>query len=438
MADPEARFYITATDQTAAALRSAENGLRRIGTSVNQVRGAFRALGVALSARAIYRWVQDAIEVEKLSTQQAAAIGAATQAFKQLHNEFQGLARAAVTELAPALETAAKWWRQFLFPTDQESAQERIAEINDRVAQLTRTIRSLETGRQTEIKVQRAEQFRQEIRQLGEEMARMQAVANKPVEIIPNLSQDEWVRLESFLYELNNVKKDFSKGQKLSPELEQYIDDLKEAAQLTDGLRSETEKNLDVWREYKRLFENGIIDESTLNRLGDQLLEPVEVTAKRIQELKPEAEQWAKSLGDGMQSAFAGWLTGAETNFKDFLKRLAAEWVSSQVFGALGTLVGGPGRGSFLKSLFGGFRADGGPVSSGRAYVVGERGPELFVPGASGAVMAEAGGMTLNYAPVYNMGGQSAADPRLRAMLDENNRRQKAEIADLMRRGRFP
>ena len=34
-----------------------------------------------------------------------------------------------------------------------------------------------------------------------------------------------------------------------------------------------------------------------------------------------------------------------------------------------------------------GARADGGPVSQGMAYLVGERGPELFVPGTSGAVV---------------------------------------------------
>lgn len=37
-------------------------------------------------------------------------------------------------------------------------------------------------------------------------------------------------------------------------------------------------------------------------------------------------------------------------------------------------------------------RATGGPVSPGRAYVVGERGPELFVPTASGQVVAHGAG----------------------------------------------
>ena len=46
----------------------------------------------------------------------------------------------------------------------------------------------------------------------------------------------------------------------------------------------------------------------------------------------------------------------------------------------VGALTGMPGR------------ATGGPVSPGRAYVVGERGPELFVPTSSGAISAGGGG----------------------------------------------
>ena len=32
-------------------------------------------------------------------------------------------------------------------------------------------------------------------------------------------------------------------------------------------------------------------------------------------------------------------------------------------------------------------RAAGGPVSAGSPYIVGERGPELFVPGRSGSIV---------------------------------------------------
>ena len=47
---------------------------------------------------------------------------------------------------------------------------------------------------------------------------------------------------------------------------------------------------------------------------------------------------------------------------------------------ALGSALGLPGR------------ATGGPVSAGRPYVVGERGPELFVPQGAGRIETGAGG----------------------------------------------
>jgi hypothetical protein len=40
-----------------------------------------------------------------------------------------------------------------------------------------------------------------------------------------------------------------------------------------------------------------------------------------------------------------------------------------------------------ISALAGLFKADGGPVQGGTAYIVGERGPELFVPGVSGAIV---------------------------------------------------
>src|SRR5439155_6566660 len=45
------------------------------------------------------------------------------------------------------------------------------------------------------------------------------------------------------------------------------------------------------------------------------------------------------------------------------------------------------GLGSLITGLLGSpGRASGGPVSAGRGYVVGERGPELFVPSTSGRI----------------------------------------------------
>lgn len=43
-------------------------------------------------------------------------------------------------------------------------------------------------------------------------------------------------------------------------------------------------------------------------------------------------------------------------------------------------------KGNQFRSQFGGFRAFGGPVTAGKSYVVGERGPELFTAAQSGSI----------------------------------------------------
>jgi hypothetical protein len=56
--------------------------------------------------------------------------------------------------------------------------------------------------------------------------------------------------------------------------------------------------------------------------------------------------------------------------------------------GLLGTAAApGTGTGGILGALFGGFRAGGGDVESGRDYIVGEEGPEVLRMGANGTVL---------------------------------------------------
>lgn len=86
---------------------------------------------------------------------------------------------------------------------------------------------------------------------------------------------------------------------------------------------------------------------------------------------------------------------------------------------------GGGGAGGLLTSalqlasVFAGApgRATGGPVSPGRAYRVGERGPEWFVPTASGRVdTGGAGaGQTRDIRITINVQGGSAAPERMQA-----------------------
>ncbi|MCK0098887.1 tail tape measure protein [Qipengyuania sp. S6317L1] len=77
------------------------------------------------------------------------------------------------------------------------------------------------------------------------------------------------------------------------------------------------------------------------------------------------------------------------------LDAIAARAIST----GIGSLFGGSGSGGLggtLTQTFGSLlglpgRATGGPVSPGRGYVVGENGPELFVPTSSGSIAANRG-----------------------------------------------
>jgi len=74
------------------------------------------------------------------------------------------------------------------------------------------------------------------------------------------------------------------------------------------------------------------------------------------------------------------------------LDAIAGAAVKTGVESVLGGGVSG-GLAGALAGLLGGLPggATGGPVSPGRAYVVGERGPEMFVPASSGRIEAGAG-----------------------------------------------
>jgi hypothetical protein len=79
----------------------------------------------------------------------------------------------------------------------------------------------------------------------------------------------------------------------------------------------------------------------------------------------------------------------------DDLKRVALSALSeiggAAIRGGLGSLLGGGSIGGLIGGLLGlPGRATGGPVAPGRGYLVGERGPEVFVPTASGRIEAGA------------------------------------------------
>lgn len=153
-----------------------------------------------------------------------------------------------------------------------------------------------------------------------------------------------------------------------------------------------------VWNELVQMVEAGYL---TLDQAAAAYV-------KKFGGHMDEMARFAADAGQGIQRAFADFLfdpfsKGLDGMLQDFivvLRRMAAEAVASQVFKLVGQGLGAGqssgGIGSFLSAFFGGARANGGPVLSGHAYLVGERGPELFVPRESGVIIPNTGVHVVN------------------------------------------
>lgn len=101
----------------------------------------------------------------------------------------------------------------------------------------------------------------------------------------------------------------------------------------------------------------------------------------------------------------------AEDVLKGLVKQLASAAIKALLLGQgpLAGLFGGGG--GLLGGLFGGARADGGPVTAGKTYLVGERGPEWFKAGQSGQIIpnkAAGGQQVITFAPQIDARGADA------------------------------
>jgi hypothetical protein len=100
----------------------------------------------------------------------------------------------------------------------------------------------------------------------------------------------------------------------------------------------------------------------------------------------------ADAAGRGIESALRRAAQRGRIEFED-LARVAARALGEVAAAALKLDGGGGVIGGLVSGALGlPGRATGGPVAPGRAYLVGERGPELFVPTSSGRVEAGSGG----------------------------------------------
>ncbi|MDE2101230.1 MAG: hypothetical protein KGL39_28550, partial [Patescibacteria group bacterium] len=147
---------------------------------------------------------------------------------------------------------------------------------------------------------------------------------------------------------------------------------------------------------------------SDINQMVGQSVDGIVVTSQMAQQAMTQLQQksaqmneYAKQAARNIQDSFAKFLMdpfkdGLKGMLRSFVKtmdEMAAQALTAKIFAP--SSQGGMNAGGLLTQLFGtwlggasgGAHASGGVAEAGKVSLVGERGPELFVPGMTGTVI---------------------------------------------------
>jgi hypothetical protein len=243
-------------------------------------------------------------------------------------------------------------------------------------------------------------------------------------------------------------------------QMERYSSEVEKAHLVGEGIGSQ----LTFW--------NAKLDEATASmregfaelKEGDNpgtALEQMEKAYKKmaeaqahINQLNEKLKEGAKMLRDTFTNAFsqisdnmAEMVLKGKTDMTGFVNMIAQQILSmviklSIINPILNGMFGGFSGFSALPTMFGGGKAVGGDVDQGTAYLVGEKGPELFMPGSSGTIVPNhvtsrltqggAQGPSIHQT-FYIQPGVSHAE--LMPLLRQFGEQQKASIMDDVSRG---
>lgn len=145
-----------------------------------------------------------------------------------------------------------------------------------------------------------------------------------------------------------------------------------------------------------------------------------------LQDKTLKSQQVFTSVYSAMGNAIDNFVKGGKTKFADFARSIIRDMIAMQLkaqalqimryaftaFTAPGPSPYGPGA---LDASFNQYlapRANGGPVYDGTPYMVGERGPELFVPNGSGTIIPNNALENVGSSTVNNYFNISAIDSK--------------------------
>jgi len=125
----------------------------------------------------------------------------------------------------------------------------------------------------------------------------------------------------------------------------------------------------------------------------EQLTEAEKQAKEEAKKLQETFEKIGESVKNDLVSNLREAIKGSQSfgqainKVLDKMKDKLLDMALNEAISGLGGMFGGNKKGGFLGGLIGGLFADGGRPPVGKASIVGERGPELFVPSTAGTII---------------------------------------------------
>ena len=244
----------------------------------------------------------------------------------------------------------------------------------------------------------------------------IEAEVYNPFDELAESLEDLKVETKDYEHEFGNVMDSIKDGMKnLNIELPNIFGN-------TGGGGSQKKKK----KEEKQQFVKSPFD---FSEEYEQYLIQLEAARVKTQEWSNAMNQFGLSIATSFADSFASVLVsggnlleGLGQIFVDLGKQIAAMVIKAAVLAALLSITGlggtamasggifskGAGFSNILQGMMGGAFADGGSPPVGKMSLVGERGPELFVPGSSGTII-----------PNHALGGGGTVIPDVRITGDD-------------------
>lgn len=434
----KAEVVITAVDRTKAALAQAERGMKGLektakvtGKAINLAFGLITggllvsAFGKVAEAAKKTEEGQKAMAELARTLKDPALVAAANAITGTLINGFNVALKAAAA--------AIKFVRTELIRLGAISgndARDAAVVVRKQIADIERMIASPGIGLTGEAGAKLSAQLQADLKARREQLRLIEQLAEAE-------AQAEAARIDRDVAAEQKGDKPAKPGRtsratKPEQTFSQYI------AELRRLQNAERAKALADWQE-DLVRETDKILKDSADKAGDDVVQSItksyeERFGERVTAMTVFAQEAAKSMqtafADFLFDPFENGLKGMLAGFLNVIRRMLAELAAQQLLSAFFGAFAGTGGivGDFASAALAAIkpRAKGGPVTGSSPYLVGERGPELFVPSTGGSIIPNGGGMGGGVAVSYNIDARGATmelTQALPSILADNNRR---------------